>query len=143
MRGVLDGGRFDGVWSSDLERTIATARVAWGEPAVDRRLREVDFGSLEGRGYGEIDPSFAEDFVRFRDFQVPGGESYLQFRDRIHGFVGELSGGRHLLFVHGGVIRLLTQDLGLDRFVATGSVVVVSWSERRVLMVQEPGPVTG
>jgi hypothetical protein len=35
------------------------------------------------------------------------------------------------------VIRVLTQDLGLDRFVATGSLVVVDWSDRRVLAVFE------
>ena len=53
-------------------------------------------------------------------------------------FVDELPRGRHLLFVHGGVIRILTQDLGLDRFVATGSVVGVDWTRRELLFVNEP-----
>ena len=37
------------------------------------------------------------------------------------------------------MIRVLTQDLGLDRFVATGTLVVVDWSNRRLLSVTEPG----
>ena len=53
-------------------------------------------------------------------------------------FTTELPAGRHLLFVHGGVIRVLTQDLGLDRFVPTGTLVGLDWSERRVLFVREP-----
>ncbi len=139
LRGVLDGGAFDSVWSSDLDRTVTTARLAFGEPRQDMRLREVNFGLLEDRSYHEVDLEFAEVFLRFRDFEVPGGETHREFSGRVHGFVAGLPAGRHLLFVHGGVIRVLTQDLGLDRFVATGSVVAVDWSGRRVLRIHEPG----
>ena len=54
-----------------------------------------------------------------------------------------LEPGRHLLFVHGGVIRALTQDLGLDRFVATGSVVGLDWEASEILFVREPGNTDG
>ena len=57
----------------------------------------------------------------------------------VHAFLDGLPPGRHLLVVHGGVIRVITQDLGLDRFVATGSLVVVDWPARRLLRVHEPG----
>jgi probable phosphoglycerate mutase len=139
IRSVLDGRRFAAVWSSDLDRTVDTARLAWGEPTPEPRLREVDFGVWEGRGYDDVDPTVAKVFLEFREFEIPGGDSYEGFRYRVHGFLDELAPGRHLLFVHGGVIRVLTQDLGLDRFVATGTVVVVDWTGRRVLSVTEPG----
>jgi probable phosphoglycerate mutase len=138
LRAVLDGGRFDSVWSSDLDRALSTARLAWGEPRLDGRLREVNFGSLEGRGYDEVDAEFAEVFLRFRDFAVPGGETHREFTDRVRQFVEELPPGRHLLFVHGGVIRALTQDFGLDRFVGTGSLVRVDWRVPRIVSLHEP-----
>jgi probable phosphoglycerate mutase len=50
-----------------------------------------------------------------------------------------LEPGRHLLFVHGGVIRVLTQDLGVDRFVPTGSLLGLDWVAQEVLFVREPG----
>jgi probable phosphoglycerate mutase len=138
VRARLDGAEFRSVWSSDLDRAVSSARLAWGEPAVDARLREVNFGHLEGRGYDGVDREMTQVFMRFRDFHIPGGESHDELRQRVHGFADELPPGRHLLFVHGGVIRVLTQDVGLDRFVRTGSLVVVDWLARRLLAVREP-----
>jgi probable phosphoglycerate mutase len=139
LRDVIDGAEFSGVWSSDLIRAVESARLAWGAAVVDTRLRECHFGSLEGCGYLEADTTYGEVFRNFRGFQAPGGESHAQFRARILEFVGELVPGRHLLFVHGGVIRAMTQDLGLDRFVATGSVVGLDWLHSEVLFLHEPG----
>jgi probable phosphoglycerate mutase len=138
LKGPLDGHRFDSVWSSDLDRTVTTARLAWGEPTPEPRLREVDFGAWEGRDYDDVDPTVAEVFMRFRAFEIPGGDSHVDFRRRVRSFVDDLDPGRHLLFVHGGVIRILTQDLGLDRFVATGTLVVVDWTNRHLVSVTEP-----
>ncbi len=139
LRDHLTDHDFDAVWSSDLDRTMTTARLAWGEPRTDPRLREVDFGIWEGYRYDEVDSTIRAVFLEFREFSIPEGDSYAGFRTRVHSFVEGLDGGRHLLFVHGGVIRLLTQDIGLDRFVATGSLVVVDWSDSRIVSVSEPG----
>ena len=139
LRAVFDGSAFDGVWSSDLVRAVESARLAWGEPVADRRLRECNFGTLEGCTYAEADGDYAAVFRTFRSFQSPEGESHDQLRERVHGFLASLAPGRHLLVVHGGVIRVITQDLGLDRFVATGSLVVVDWAARRLLRLHEPG----
>jgi probable phosphoglycerate mutase len=117
---------------------METARLAWGEPNPDARLRELDFGVWEGFSYDSVDPEVRTVFHRFRGFDIEGGDSYDHFRGRVLSFVADLNGGRHLLFVHGGVIRVLTQDLGLDRFVGTGAVVVVDWSGGRLVSVQEP-----
>jgi probable phosphoglycerate mutase len=138
VRARLDGAVFHSVWSSDLDRAVSSARLAWGEPAVDPRLREVNFGPFEGRGYDEVDDEMTQVFLRFRDFAIPGGESHDELRRRVHGFADALPAGRHLLFVHGGVIRILTQDVGLDRFVPTGTLVVMDWLERRLLAVRTP-----
>lgn len=138
VRTRLDGAEFDSVWSSDLDRAVSSARLAWGEPTVDDRLREVNFGDLEGRGYDDVDRHMTEIFMAFRDFRIPGGESHDELRHRVHGFADELPNGRHLLFVHGGVIRVLTQDVGLDRFVPTGTLVVVDWLARRLVDVRQP-----
>jgi probable phosphoglycerate mutase len=139
LRSVIDGRRFAGVWSSDLQRAVESARLAWGEPKTDRRLRECDFGALEGCTYEEADTTYGEVFSEFRDFQAPDGESHESFRGRVFDFVDSLEPGIHLLVVHGGVIRILTQDLGVDRFVPTGSVVGLDWNARKILFMREPG----
>lgn len=137
---VVNGLEFSGVWSSDLVRSLETARLAWGEPQVDRRLRECHFGSLEGSTYEDADSVYGEVFHHFRGFEAPpGGESHTAFRGRVVGFVDGLEAGRHLLVVHGGVIRVLSQDLGVDRFLATGSLLVLDWGAPRVLWLREPG----
>ncbi len=139
LHSVIDGQQFSGVWSSDLERAVESARLAWGEPRTDQRLRECHFGALEGCSYEEADSTYGEVFHEFRGFQAPDGESHDVFRDRVFEFVNSLEPGRHLLFVHGGVIRVLTQDLGVDRFVPTGSLLGLDWGRHKVLFVREPG----
>ena len=139
LRELINGMEFDGVWSSDLQRAIESARLACGEPLTDGRLRECDFGALEGCTYEEADSTYSEVFRDFRNFQAPEGESHEKFRSRVHDFIDALEPGIHLLFVHGGVIRILIQDLGEDRFVATGSLVGLDWAAQKVLFVREPG----
>ncbi|HSD65513.1 MAG TPA: histidine phosphatase family protein, partial [Vicinamibacteria bacterium] len=56
LRPLVAGERFDGVWSSDLRRAVTTARLAWGEPRPDARLREMSFGTLEGRPWADLEP---------------------------------------------------------------------------------------
>ncbi len=139
LRPRLEGETFAGVWSSDLARAVETARLAWGEVAVDRRLRELDFGDYEGRSYDDVGLGLGMLLLRFRDFAVPGGESHGRLRTRVHEFLAPLRPGRHLVFSHGGVIRVLTQEVGLDRFVPTASVVRLDWTSRRLLGVDRPG----
>jgi len=138
LRPLLDGGVFASVWSSDLSRAVATARLAWGEPQPERRLREICFGSLEGRRYDELPPEINRSILKFRDFAVPDGESVSEMAARVNDFVDHLAPGRHLIFAHGGVIRVLTRDLGVDRFVPTGTVVGIDHTQRRLLFVHEP-----
>ncbi|MFO8070969.1 MAG: histidine phosphatase family protein [Polyangia bacterium] len=140
LRSRLAGNSFDGVWSSDLRRAVATARLAFGEPRPDRRLREICFGELENRRWAEIEESYRRDLDEFTRFHAPGGEDLNTFRERLLAFVAELDPGRHLAFTHGGVIRSLTAGLGEDRFLGNGGLIVVDWKNRRLLEVFEPYP---
>ncbi len=133
LRPVLAGERFEGVWSSDLRRAVSTARLAWGEPRQDTRLREMSFGTLEGRPWETMDPRLQEGLVRFEGFAAPGGESFDELRARVFSFLDGLVAGRHLVFTHGGVVRLLSREVGEDHFVPTGTLLVVDWDARRLL----------
>jgi probable phosphoglycerate mutase len=137
LRPFFTGEPFDGVWSSDLLRAVATARLAWGEPSPDRRLRELSFGELEGAAFTTIDTRLKEALLQFEGFAAPGGESLDDLRDRVMSFVGELPPGRHALFTHGGVVRLLAREVGEDRFVPTGTLLVVDWDSRRLISRHE------
>lgn len=136
---LLRGREFDGVWSSDLERAVTTARLAFGEPRTDRRLREMDFGRLEGRRWDEIGAAERDAILEFVDYEAPGGESFASLRDRVLEFVEALPAGRHLIFSHGGAIRMLTAAIGHDRFLANGALLVVDWVARSILRTENPG----
>ena len=133
LRPLLADHRFDGVWSSDLRRAVTTARLAWGEPRQDARLREMSFGALEGRPWEALDAGFQEGLARFEGFAAPEGEGFDDLRGRVLSFVDGLPPGRHALFTHGGVVRLLSREVGVDQFVPTGTLLVVDWDERRLV----------
>lgn len=92
------------VFTSDLARAVETAELAFegsGLPVRrDRRLRECDYGELNGRPVSEID---AERLLHLDD-PFPGGESYRQVADRVRYFLNDLSpefdGLRVLLIGH-------------------------------------------
>ena len=113
---------WDGVWSSDLSRCLQTAAIAGFEPVPDARLREIDFGEVEGRSWEDLDPQTQEAIVGFESFAPAEGESVVQLRARLASFVSELEPGDHLVFTHGGVIRAFALDAGIDLRPAPGSV---------------------
>lgn len=114
-----------GVWSSDLSRAVQTAHLAGFDPIVDRRLRELDFGSLEGKAWDELDETTQSSLVEFDVFVAPGGESAADLRKRVRSFVTDLSAGDHLIFTHGGVIRLLLRTAGRSEHIPPGHTVEI------------------
>lgn len=136
---LLAATEFAGVWCSDLARTRSTARLAWGDARHDRRLREVNFGSLEGLRWAALDETLKQALLAFSGFSPPGGETIDAMRERVHAFLAELAPGRHLIFTHGGVIRALTREAGEDSFLPTGTVAALDWSARRLLFIRAPG----
>ena len=117
---------YEYLWSSDLQRCVETARIVAGEPTVDKRLREFDFGRIEGLRFDELDAAAQDGLVSFDGFAAPGGETVPEFRQRIEEFFDELPRGRHVIVTHGGVIRLLLRRQGHDFRVPPGGLVHLS-----------------
>jgi probable phosphoglycerate mutase len=126
----LAGRVFDVVWSSDLRRAIETAQIVAGEPRVDRRLREMDFGDLEGTSWSDMDPVIRSAIDRFDGFVAPRGESAAQMRSRVVEFLDELDPGFHLIVTHGGVIRMLRRECGGDGFPGHDELTEIDWTTR-------------
>jgi probable phosphoglycerate mutase len=110
------------VWSSDLRRTIETAELAGFQAVPDARLRELNFGDLEGMAFPDLDPEIQRAMIAFEG-GAPGGESVEELRGRVDSWLAELDDGEHLVFTHGGVIRLLARGSGDDRMVMPGQIV--------------------
>ncbi|MBR3136763.1 MAG: histidine phosphatase family protein [Clostridia bacterium] len=119
------GIRFDGCFSSPLQRAAETARIvleASGNDLpiqFDDRLREISFGEAEGRRrstLGEQGRRFFEEPFRYEPF--PGGESIEQVCARTQGFLKELlmrdDGKTYLLSTHGCALRAMLNYLYED-----------------------------
>ncbi len=138
LRPLLAAQTFTSAWSSDLDRTMTTARLAYGETKADRRLRELHFGELEGQAWREVAPHHMNALMAFEGFVAPGGESLVDLRARVLAFVGDLAPGRHLLFTHGVVIALLSREVGQKELIPTGTLRVIDWTNRRPLTTPAP-----
>ena len=136
---ATDITRYTGVWSSDLRRAVDTARLAGWQATPDRRLREIDFGKLEGLTWTELDPVVRKGLAAFEGFAPPGGESVAMFTQRTTEFLDGLVAGAHLVVTHGGVIRAALRLCGEGgAFPSHGVIYTVDWTRRTVLDVQTP-----
>ena len=130
------------VYTSPRRRAAQTAAALHPAPIVDDRLRELDFGELEGRRYDEIAserPAFYEAWMETPTrVRFPGGESYAELRARVDAAVAEIVAARRgqtcALVAHGGVVRAalaLALELPDERAfaidVAYARVSVVDW----------------
>jgi probable phosphoglycerate mutase len=136
---LLRGQTFTSVWSSDLQRARETARIAYGNPREDRRLRELDFGELEGLIWSEIPEPQQRAVLDFTDDCVQGGERISTMQARVFEFLDELPDGVHLLFIHGGVIRTMLRQVEADKFVPSTTLAKIDWTRRKLLELT-PGP---
>lgn len=80
----------DVVYTSDLGRALETAELAFAGTSIavhlDARLRECDYGELNGRPVAEIDA----ERVRRIEEPFPGGESYGDVVARTRSFLDDL-----------------------------------------------------
>lgn len=80
----------DAVFTSDLGRAVETARIALDGSGIpvheDARLRECNYGSMNGMPRAELDVQRA----RRLDEPWPGGESWREAVARVGGFLDEL-----------------------------------------------------
>jgi probable phosphoglycerate mutase len=114
----------DALWSSPMLRarqTAAPAAEALGLTVmVDERLREVDFGSAEGKRLGELPPSVARAFeLDPVGGHFPGGEDPAAAADRVEQAFHQLGrdhlGQKVLVVAHNTLIRLVVcRVLGLE-----------------------------
>jgi len=92
------------VYTSDLARAVDTAQIAFGASQVpmhlDARLRECDYGTLNGSPVGDLDR------VRLAHVEdpFPGGQSYRDVVEATAGFLRDLrrdhEGRRVLVIAH-------------------------------------------
>jgi alpha-ribazole phosphatase/probable phosphoglycerate mutase len=114
-----DRRRDDGiavVFTSDLGRAVETAKTALGGSGIplhrDARLRECNYGELNGAAVAEIDRRR----LRHVEDPFPGGESYRDVVERMREFLAELAlardGQRVLVVGHSATRWALDHLLG-------------------------------
>jgi 2,3-bisphosphoglycerate-dependent phosphoglycerate mutase len=103
------------VFTSDLGRAVETAEIAFAGTGIpvfrDARLRECDYGELNGMPVARLD----EERARRIDDPFPGGESWRQAVARVGEFLDELPArwdGQRVL-----VIGHVATRWGLDHYV--------------------------
>jgi probable phosphoglycerate mutase len=111
------------IYSSDLCRAIETARPMADHLGVnliiDSRLREVNFGAVEGLTPGEMEnryPKLREDFLnKPADTKMPGGESGRAALARALPLINEIikskDAGEVIIVCHGTLMRLISCKL--------------------------------
>ena len=124
LRDRLAAQKIDAVYSSDLQRALATARIIASGHQLDvticAELREINFGKLEGLNFEEISQLFPEFTAKWKvqrntDIEFPGGESLDQLHRRVRNFVDRLQKRKPeetvLVVAHAGVLRSLICQL--------------------------------
>jgi len=106
------------IWCSPLTRareTAAPAARATGlVPNVDERLREIDFGQIEGKTMAEAQQLFPEEIRRFKadpaTYPMPGGEDPHEAAHRAVSTLRDIAvvhpNGRVLVIAHNTLMRL-------------------------------------
>ena len=118
IRPLLQGVRFDKVYSSDLSRARETARIALPDSKIEEcpLLREINIGSLSGKPFSSLTEEM-KDRTDIEGFVEYGGESREEFSRRICQFVSlveSLDCECVAAFSHGGwVLSLLNEMFGV------------------------------
>ena len=104
----------DVVYASDLGRAVETIELAFGGTGIpvhlDSRLRECNYGELNGRPGKEI----AARRLRHVDEPFPGGQSYRQVVEATRTFLDDIAGrhdGRQVVVVAHSANRWAIQHL--------------------------------
>ncbi len=119
---ALASENVDAIISSDLARAYETALALAKHHGLnvqtDRELREREFGNFQGKTFAEIEAQMPEQALLWRkrvpDFAPGGGESLLQFRERVTQCIRRLASqnaGKHIIIVsHGGVMDIIYRE---------------------------------
>lgn len=117
----------DAVYASDLQRAMDTAQVICNIHNLplhtDPALREMNLGEWSGQTTAELSRTQGEQMALFRavdpQWHAPGGETYLQLRDRVDGALQQIvanhPGQTVAVVSHGGGIKqVLAKYKGLS-----------------------------
>jgi len=116
---ALAGEPLAAIYASDLERAHETAlsiAAATGlEVVKNEGLRERGFGIFQGKTFAEVQAQWPDQAQRWRrrepEFAPEGGESLLQFRERVtqtaHELASRHAGEQIVMVGHGGVMDVL------------------------------------
>jgi alpha-ribazole phosphatase len=118
----LQAQKIDFVFSSDLQRALQTAAILTdGRETMiqsDPRLREMNFGMLEGHTFDEALERWPEMIASWLDdYNQPpeGGERMDEFVQRVTGFIAEVRQNCDektvLIVAHGGPLREIIQNI--------------------------------
>ncbi len=132
---ILRDKNLDVIFSSDLHRALDTAEIIANvydiEIIQDERLRETNFGDLQGTIYdGESDKYFKDGSLSF-----PGGESLNEAKQRVQDFLMEMISTYDYENVgiasHGGVIGNLKSSLIGEPYkhVENGEILSIDYDE--------------
>jgi probable phosphoglycerate mutase len=106
------------IWCSPLTRAQETAapvgRATRLVPHVDERLREIDFGQVEGKTIAEAEQLYPEEIRRFKadpvTYPMPGGEDPQEAARRAVSSLRDIAvahpDGRVLVVAHNTLLRL-------------------------------------
>jgi len=129
LRRYLSAIPFDRVYSSPLERTLATASIISGLPGKEiiekRALGEIDLGEWDGKSFSEIQRLFPREWTcrgeAITTYRPPLGESFSDLQARVVPCFKKIIADpvpNILIAGHAGVNRVLLcylQNRGLDR----------------------------
>ena len=147
----------DAVYSSDLYRTMTTARAVYRPKNlplnIEPGLREMNLGDWEDLTFGDVRRRWPEELTRFNStdpaWAAPNGEDFYQLGDRIERTVRRLAaqheGQAIALFSHGMAIRqliALVKNLSPERWdeVPHGdntAVTCLAWDGEKLSVVFE------
>ena len=119
LRDRLATEKIDAIYSSDLKRASATAKLIASAHQLEvitcAELREINFGQLEGLTFDEVSQLYPEVtklwVERSPELKYPGGESIDGFTKRVSKFLSRLEEHTEketiLIVAHSGVLRTL------------------------------------
>ncbi len=127
LRDYLKDEKIDGVYASDLARTITTAAIITEGRGIGvvpcPELREMNYGVCEGMTFSEINdkyPDVADRCINFNlSLEFPGGDTFTDFTDRTVSFLKRLkihkASDTLLVVSHNGPLKaLVCHFLGID-----------------------------
>jgi broad specificity phosphatase PhoE len=138
-------GAVDAIVASDLERAVQTAlivseAIGVGPVVTEAGLRERNVGDWTGLTRDEIEERWPGDLDRWRKGELPeppNGERNDAIIERVEAALRRIAqsfdGGEVLAVSHGGVMRLLEREHGVDQppvFANLAGLVVDVYSDR-------------